>query len=75
MSAIIKIFIGTFFVFFLNSCSNFIREVQNRHKMLVCSPHEIAFNRGLISEKVFTELINIHINTDYGKSLLKSFDN
>lgn len=59
----------------LNSCSNFIKEVQNRHNMLVCSPHEIAFRRGLISEEVFNEFINIHINTDYGKSLLKSFDN
>ena len=43
----------------LNSCSNFIREVQNRHKMLVCSPHEIAFNNGFVSEDVFIEFINI----------------
>lgn len=56
----------------LNSCSNFIREVQNRHKMLVCSPHEIAFNNGFVSEDVFIEFINININTDYGKGLLKS---
>ena len=56
----------------LNSCSNFVREVQNKQKMLVCSPHEIAFTKGLITEEVFKEYINKNDFTDYGKLLSKN---
>ncbi len=58
----------------LNSCANFVREVQSRQKMLVCSPHEIAFRRGLITEKLFREFINKNEFTDYGKLLSKNIN-
>ena len=37
--------------------------------MLVCSPHGIAFTKGLITEGVFKEYINKNDFTDYGKLL------
>ena len=57
----------------LISCSNFVKEVQDRQKLSVCSPHEISFNKNLISKETFKEFIKINKETDYIKNLEKVF--
>jgi glucose-1-phosphate thymidylyltransferase len=55
---------------FLN-CSQFVRTIQKRQGLLVCSPHEIAYRNGWIEEKNLLNYIKTIENSEYSENLLK----
>ena len=55
---------------FLN-CSQFVRTIQKRQGLLVCSPHEIAYRNGWIDEKNLLNYIKTIENSEYSENLLK----
>ena len=46
---------GSFDSFY--NCSSFVKTIQDRLGLLVCSPHEIAFNNGWISKSNLDKFI------------------
>ncbi len=72
MSAIIKIFIGTFFVFFLNSCSNFKPLYKNNLESLyTLQEFYIITDKKNISEKIKKNLIELFPSNKKAKYILK----
>ena len=59
---------GSFDSFY--NCSSFVKTIQDRLGLLVCSPHEIAFNNGGIKENQLKRIAMQLKKNDYGKSLL-----
>lgn len=55
---------------FLN-CSYFIRTIQSRQGLLVCSPHEISYRNNWITKKQLIDYINSIANSEYSENLLK----
>ena len=55
------------------STSSFVKTIQDRQGLLVCSPHEIAFRNNWISEKTFKEYINKIDGSEYSENLKKIF--
>lgn len=53
----------------LDDCANFVRAIQSRQNKLICSPHEIALNKNLISSEDFSDFIETSIQSDYIKLL------
>ena len=72
MSAIIKIFIGTFFFFFLNSCSNFKPLFKNNLESLyTLQEFYIITDKKNISEKIKKNLIELFPSNKKAKYILK----
>ena len=55
----------------LYNSSNFIRSLQSKQHQMICSPHEIALNKNLISREVFEEFLLTSVESDYIKNLKK----
>lgn len=55
----------------LFDCSNYVRSLQSRQQQLVCSPHEIALNKNLISKETFEEFLHVSKESDYINNLKK----
>ncbi|WP_340300704.1 glucose-1-phosphate thymidylyltransferase RfbA [Roseobacter sp. HKCCD5988] len=53
----------------LNDASNYVRTIQKSQGVRVCSPDEIAFQSGWISEKQMSRNIELLSKTDYGQYL------
>lgn len=49
--------------------SSFVKTIQERQGVLVCSPHEIAYRNNFIEKKVLEEYINTISNSEYGEKL------
>ena len=49
--------------------SSFVRTIQERQGVLVCSPHEIAFRNEWISEKEFSSYIDKIKGSEYSENL------
>ena len=72
MSAIINIFIGTFFVFFLNSCSNFKPLYKkNLESLYALQEFYIITDKKNISEKIKKNLIELFPSNKKVKYILK----
>ena len=41
----------------LYNSTNFVRSLQSKQQQLVCSPHEVALNKNLISKETFEEFL------------------
>ena len=50
----------------LYNSSNFLNLQSKQHQM-ICSPHEIALNKNLISKEVFEEFLLTSVESDYIK--------
>jgi len=55
----------------LYNCSNYTRSLQSKQQQLVCSPHEIALNKNLISKETFEEFLYVSKESDYINNLKK----
>lgn len=55
----------------LYNSTNFVRSLQSKQQQLVCSPHEVALNKNLISKETFEEFLNISKESDYVNNLKK----
>ena len=53
----------------LIDAANYVRTIQNSQGVRVCSPDEIAFQSGWISEEQMSRKIELLSKTDYGKYL------
>jgi len=53
----------------LLEASQFIQVIQKHHRLLVGSPHEIAFNNKWISNQQFSAVVKKFTNSNYGNSL------
>ena len=72
MSATIKIFIGTFFVFFLNSCSNFKPLYKdNLDSLYTLQDIYIVTDKKKISENIKKNLIELFPSNKKAKYILK----
>ena len=58
---------GSFDSFY--NCSSFVKTIQDRLGLLVCSPHEIAFNNGWISKYSLEKYIKHYSNSEYFEKL------
>lgn len=58
---------GSFDSFY--NCSSFVKTIQDRLGLLVCSPHEIAFNNGWISKSNLDKFIKQNSNSEYFEKL------
>jgi glucose-1-phosphate thymidylyltransferase len=58
----------------LIQASNFVQTVEERQGLLVASPEEIAYNKGFISKEQAVSLANSMSDNEYGKALLRMFD-
>ena len=56
------------------NCSHFVKTIQDRQGLLVCSPYEIAYRHGWIDESSIEESIRNYTNSEYSISLLKSLN-
>jgi glucose-1-phosphate thymidylyltransferase len=56
----------------MTDASNFIRSIEERTGMLVCSPEEVAFRKGLITERLFKKILADTPAGYYRDSLEKS---
>ena len=55
----------------LMEASQFIKTIENRQGIKICSPEEMALNNGWISRKQLKELAIKLMTNEYGKYLLK----
>lgn len=55
----------------LYNSSNFVRSLQSKQQQMICSPHEVALNKNLISKETFEEFLNISKESDYINNLKK----
>ena len=55
------------------STGSFVRTIQERQGLLVCSPHEISFRNNWISEKEFTKYIEKIDGSEYSENLKSVF--
>ena len=55
------------------STSSFVKTIQDRQGLLVCSPHEIAFRNKWISEKELKNYINKISGSEYSYNLKTIF--
>ena len=55
------------------STGSFVRTIQERQGLLVCSPHEIAYRNGWISESQFQDYINKIDGSEYSDNLKSIF--
>ena len=55
----------------LYNSTNFVRSLQSKQQQLVCSPHEVALNKNLISKETFEEFLYISKESDYINNLKK----
>lgn len=53
------------------NCSSFVRTIQERQDLLVCSPHEISFRNGWIDSSVINKYINSISGSEYAENLAK----
>lgn len=58
---------GSFDSFY--NCSSFVKTLQDRLGLLICSPHEIAFNNGWIDSSILKKYILQNTNSDYANNL------
>ena len=63
---------GSFESFY--NCSSFVKTIQDRLGLLICSPHEIAFNNGWITKTILKNYIKKNISSEYSNNL-KTFLN
>lgn len=55
----------------LNEASNMIKAIQNNKGKLICSPEQIAFEKGWITKEKLLESANLMRKNSYGESLFK----
>ena len=55
------------------STGSFVRTIQERQGLLVCSPHEIAYRNGWISGKPVSDYINKIDGSEYSDNLKSIF--
>jgi glucose-1-phosphate thymidylyltransferase len=53
----------------LLGAANFVHTLQERQGLLIGSPHESAWRKGLISNDQLQDYANLNIHTEYGKKL------
>ena len=53
------------------NCSSFVRTIQERQDLLVCSPHEIAYRNGWISSETLSDFISSISGSEYSENLSK----
>ncbi len=58
---------GSFDSFY--NCSSFVKTIQDRLGLMVCSPHEIAFNNGWIDKEDIRKYIKKNNNSEYANNL------
>jgi len=58
----------------LLAASNFVETIEKRQGLKICSPDEIAFRRGLITNEQLYELAKAMGNSDYGRYLMRMTD-
>jgi len=59
----------------LLEASNFVHTIQNRQKVMVACPEEIAFNNGWITEEELISLAEPLMKSEYGNYLINLFKN
>jgi glucose-1-phosphate thymidylyltransferase len=58
----------------LLQASNFVQTIEERQGLMICSPEEIAFHRGYITEDQMRDLASQLSNTSYANYLLALLD-
>ncbi len=58
----------------LLAASNFVETIEKRQGLKICSPDEIAFRRGLITQDQLCALAKAMGNSDYGRYLMRLTD-
>jgi glucose-1-phosphate thymidylyltransferase len=58
----------------LLQASNFVQTIEERQGLMICSPEEIAFHRGYITEDQIRDLASQLSNTSYANYLLALLD-
>ncbi len=58
----------------LLAASNFVETIEKRQGLKICSPDEIAFRRGLITQDQLYALAKAMGNSDYGRYLMRLTD-
>ncbi len=53
------------------NCSSFVKTIQERQGILVCSPHEIAFRKGYIDSNTLSKYIEKIKGSEYSENLLE----
>ena len=53
------------------NCSSFVRTIQERQDLLVCSPHEISYRNGWINSGVLEKYIKSISGSEYSENLSK----
>ena len=54
--------------------SSFVRTIQERQGLLVCSPHEIAFRNNWIDDKDLSKYIKSIEGSEYSENLKSIFN-
>ena len=57
------------------NCSQFVKTIQDRQGLLLCSPHEIAFRKGWIGIEQITSSIGKYKNSEYALTLERTLKN
>ena len=57
------------------NCSQFVKTIQDRQGLLLCSPHEIAFRKGWIGKDQIRRSIEQYKNSEYAQTLEKTLRN
>ena len=57
------------------NCSQFVKTIQDRQGLLLCSPHEIAFRKGWIGKDQIRRSIEQYKNSEYAQTLEKTLSN
>ena len=54
------------------NCTQFVKTIQDRQGLLVCSPHEIAYRNGWVTESEIFSNMKLFKNSEYYSNLKKS---
>ena len=55
--------------------ASFVQTIEKRQGMQICSPDEIAYEKGWITDNQLSKLADKMMKTDYGKFLKELADN
>lgn len=56
------------------NCELFVKTLQDKQGLLICSPHEISYRNGWISKDRLFETLDNFKNSEYAENLYKYLD-
>ena len=56
------------------NCELFVKTLQDKQGLLICSPHEIAFRNNWVSKEELLTKLNKNLDSEYSQSLFKYLD-